>query len=134
MPKAMPKFVKTPPGLIAAFDAAKPDHPDVARKTMFGYPAYFLGGNMFAFTFGPRVAVRAGGTRRAKPAKDGGAFEVMPGRPMREYVEVPAGALKGPALAKWIAEGLAAADALPVKASPKKRASSSPRKTVGKKR
>lgn len=133
MPRTMPKFTKSPPALIAAFDAAKPDHPGVTRKTMFGYPAYFLRGNMFAFTFGPRVAIRAGGARRAA-LKDGGAFEVMPGRPMREYVEVPVTGLKGRALTKWIAEGLAAADALPVTTSLKKTAGRSPKKTAGKKR
>ena len=129
MPRTMPKFTRTPPELIAAFDAAKPDHPGVTRKLMFGYPAYFLRGNMFAFTFGPRVAIRAGAARRAK-LKDGGVFEVIPGRPMREYVEVPASGLKGRALTRWIAEGLANAAELPTKTSPKKTASSSPKRTA----
>lgn len=115
MPKPMPKFTKTPPELVAAFDAARPDHPDVVRKTMFGYPAYFLNGNMFAFTFGPRVAVRVDEAKRAKMGKGGASFEVMPGRPMKEYVEVPANAAKGAALRTWIAGGLACAEAMPAK-------------------
>ncbi len=115
MPNQMPKFTKTPPELVAAFDAAKPDHPGVVRKTMFGYPAYFVHGNMFAFTFGPRIAVRVDDARRAAMGKAGAPFEVMPGRPMREYVEVPASGLKGAALRRWIAGALASAEALPNK-------------------
>ena len=115
MARPMPKFTKTPPELVAAFDAAKPDDPRVARKTMFGYPAYFVNGNMFAFTFGPRIAVRVDETRRAKMGSSGAAFEIMPGRPMKEYVEVPASGTKGAALKRWFADGLAAADRLPAK-------------------
>lgn len=122
MPREMPTFAKTPPELVAAFDAAKPDRPGVVRKTMFGYPALFVNGNMFAFTFGPRVAVRADAARRAAMGKAGDAFEVMPGRPMREYVEVPSSALKGAALRRWIADGLASAERLPAKTAAKKTA------------
>ncbi|HEY6959762.1 MAG TPA: TfoX/Sxy family protein [Candidatus Limnocylindria bacterium] len=120
MPRAMPKFTKTPPELVAAFEAAVPDDPRVVRKTMFGYPAYFLNGNMFAFTFGPRIAVRVDEARRAKLGHAGAAFEIMPGRAMKEYVAVPASATKGAALERWIGEGLAAADRLPAKTAAKK--------------
>lgn len=132
MPREMPKFTKTPPALVAAFDAAKPDHPGVVRKTMFGYPAFFLNGNMFAFTFGPRVAVRAGAARRGSTGKAHAAFEVMPGRPMREYVEIPASGLTGAALRRWIAEGLASAERLPEKKTTKKtaRGASATKKTT----
>ena len=107
--RAMPKFTKTPRAIVAAFEGAKPARADVERRTMFGYPAYFVRGNMFAFTFGPKVAVRLGPKASARP------FEVMPGRAMSEYVEVPAGAVKGAALKKWVADGLAYVDALPAK-------------------
>lgn len=120
MPREMPKFTKTPPELIAAFDAAKPDRPGVVRKTMFGYPAYFLKGNMFAFTFGRRVAVRVDETRRAAMGKAGAPFEVMPGRPMREYVEVPASATKGAALRRSIADAFTVVERLPEKTATKK--------------
>lgn len=116
----MPKFTKTPPEVIAAFDAASPSRADVQRKSMFGYPALFLRGNMFAGTFGPKIVVCLDDARRAKAAKAGaGPFEPMPGRPMKEYVVVPASAMNGAALKKWIADGLAYADMLPAKA-PKK--------------
>ena len=99
----MPTFTKTPPEIVAAFEAAQPAGPDVQRKTMFGYPAYFTRGNMFAFTFGPRIAVRLDEAARTRARKAGAtAFEVMPGRPMTEYVTVPPGATKGAPLKKWI--------------------------------
>lgn len=113
MARAMPKFTKTPPELVAAFESARPADPRVTKKTMFGYPAYFLDGKMFAFTFGPRVAARVDDRRLAKMGKAGGAFEIMPGRPMKEYVEVPSSEMQGAALKRWIADALAAAERLP---------------------
>ena len=110
----MPKFTKTPPDVVAAFDTASPSRGDIERKTMFSYPALFVKGNMFAFTFGPKIAVRANEATRAKPGMK--RFEPMPGRPMGEYVEVPAKDMKGAALKRWFAEGLAYADTLPAKA------------------
>src|SRR4051812_26196695 len=114
MPRVMPKFTKTPPEVVAAFDAASPSRGDIERKTMFSYPALFVKGNMFAFTFGPKIAVRADEATRARPGVK--RFEPMPGRPMGEYVEVPAKDMKGPALKKWMAGGLAYADTLKPKA------------------
>jgi hypothetical protein len=121
--RTMPKFTKTPPAIVAAFDSASPSRGDIERRTMFSYPALFVKGNMFAFTFGPKIAVRADDKTRAKPGMK--RFEPMPGRPMGEYVEVPAKDMKGVALKKWMAGALAYADALPAKAkkaAPKKAA------------
>ncbi len=56
---AMPKFTKTPPEIVTAFEAATPGRTDVVRKTMFGYPALFVRGSMFVFTFGAKVVVAA---------------------------------------------------------------------------
>ena len=112
MPREMPKFIKTPPDMIAAFEAARPARADVEKKTMFGYPAFFVKGNMFAFTFGPKIAVRLGETA-PKGAK---AFEVMNGKGMAQYYEVPASASKGAALRRWVDDGLAYAEKMPPKA------------------
>lgn len=111
MPREMPKFTKTPPAVVAAFDKASPSRADVERRTMFSYPALFVKGNMFAFTFGPKIAVRADEATRAKMKR----FEPMPGRPMGEYVEVPAKDMTGASLKRWIASALAYADTLPAK-------------------
>jgi len=133
MPRVMPTFTKTPAEVVTAFDAASPSRSDIERKTMFSYPALFAKGNMFAFTFGSRIAVRLGEAGRAKAAKAGARpFEVMPGRPMGEYVEVPGkDVMGGAALKKWMADGLAYADTLPAKT--KKRPSAQKSKTTKKK-
>jgi hypothetical protein len=81
---------------------------------MFSYPALFVKGNMFAFTFGPKIAVRADEATRAKPGMK--RFEPMPGRPMGEYVEVPAKDMTAPALKRWMSSALAYADTLEPKA------------------
>ncbi|HUQ41178.1 MAG TPA: TfoX/Sxy family protein [Candidatus Limnocylindrales bacterium] len=114
----MPKFTKTPPEVVAAFDAASPSRGDIERKTMFSYPALFVKGNMFAFTFGPKIAVRADEATRTRAGVK--RFEPMPGRPMGEYIEVPANEMSGTALKKRFAAALAYADTLPVKAKKKK--------------
>jgi hypothetical protein len=113
----MPKFTKTPPEIVAAFDAASPSRAGIERKTMFSYPALFVNGNMVAFTFGPKIAVRADEATRSKPGMK--RFEPMPGRPMGEYVEVPATDMKGAPLKSWIAQGLAYTETLPAKAAAK---------------
>jgi TfoX/Sxy family transcriptional regulator of competence genes len=118
----MPKFTKSPPGVVAAFDGASPSRAGVERRTMFGCPALFLNGNMFAFAFGPRIAVRLGASARARAAKAGATpFEMMPGKPMGEYIEVPRSATTGPALRKWMADGLDYAETLPSKAAKTKK-------------
>jgi hypothetical protein len=126
MPRQMPKFTKTPPEVVAAFDAAVPQDKGIERKTMFSYPALFVNGNMFAFTFGAKIAVRADEATRARPGMK--RFEPMPGRPMGEYVEVPAKDMKGAALKRWMAAGLAYAETLPAKAKKPVKAKAKPKK------
>ena len=120
MPREMPKFTKTPPEVVAAFDAATPSRKGIERKTMFSYPALFVNGNMFAFTFGPKIAVRADEATRAKAGMK--RFEPMPGRPMGEYIEVPEKDMKGAALKRWFADGLAYTATLPPKSAKTKKA------------
>ena len=40
------KWKKSPPELVATFDAAIAGKPGVERRQMFGYPCAFLNGNM----------------------------------------------------------------------------------------
>lgn len=116
------KWIKTPPEIVAAFDKAAPKDPRVVRKPMFGYPALYLNGNMFAGTFQDKVVVRLSEPGRARAAKTARAapFEPMPGRPMKEYVALPPAVVaQPPALAKWIDEARAYAATLPPKATKK---------------
>src|SRR2546427_9891111 len=87
---------KTPPEILAAFDAAAPDDPRVERRPMFGYRALFLGGNMFAGTVRDQVRVRLGGTDRAK-VKGAVPFPPVPGRALRNYVVGPPATVQGAA-------------------------------------
>ena len=98
------KLSKSPPELIARFDDASPEDPRVVRRMMFGYPALYLNGNMFAGTFQDKVHVRLGGAERSH-ATEGGArpFEPMPGRVMKEYVTLPPNVVADrDRLAEWL--------------------------------
>jgi TfoX/Sxy family transcriptional regulator of competence genes len=111
------QWKKTPPELAAKFDSAAPKDPRVVRKPMFGYPALFLNGNMFAGTFQDKIVARLDEAARVRATKAGAKpFEPMPGRPMKEYVVVPAADVARPAaLAKWIEQARTYATTLPVK-------------------
>jgi TfoX/Sxy family transcriptional regulator of competence genes len=111
------EWKKTPPELAARFDKAAPKDPKVVRKPMFGYPAVFLNGNMFAGTFQDMIVARLPPDARERAIKAGAKpFEPMPGRPMKEYVVVPAADVAKPAaLAKWMAQARAYAGTLPEK-------------------
>jgi TfoX/Sxy family transcriptional regulator of competence genes len=116
------QWKKTPPELVATFDKAAPDDPRVTRKPMFGYPALFVNGNMFASTFQDKVVVRLGESDRAELERRGAAqFEPMAGRPMREYVVVPPAIVAKPAeLRAWVDRARSHAAGLPPKAATKK--------------
>ena len=106
---------KSPPELIAAFEKAKPADSTVTSRPMFGYPALFLKGNMFAGTYQDKIVVRFGDERTIAGAKTAKAFEPMPGRAMKEYV-VPDAIVKSPAkLRAWIDHAHAYAKTLPAK-------------------
>ena len=111
------EWKKTPPELAAKFDRAAPKDPKVVRKPMFGYPALFLNGNMFAGTFQDKIVARLAEDARERALKAGAKqFSPMPGRPMKEYVVVPAADVAKPAaLAKWVAQAHAYAKTLPTK-------------------
>jgi len=71
--------------LVAAVDGAE-------VKKMFGNAAGFVGGNMFAGIFGEQLFVRLPEEEREELLAVNGAarFDPMGGRPMREYVVLPA--------------------------------------------
>ena len=118
------QWKKTPPQLVATFDKAAPKDPRVVRKPMFGYPALFLNGNMFAGTFQDKIVARLPAADREKAIKNGvKLFEPMPGRPMKEYIVIPATDVGTPAaLASWIERAHRHAETLPAKAKPVKKA------------
>ena len=126
------QWKKTPPALAAVFDKAAPKDPRVVRKPMFGYPALFLNGNMFAGTFQDKIVARLSEADREKAKQNGvKQFEPMPGRPMKEYVVIPATDVAKPAaLASWIGRAHRFAETLPEKSKPvtKKTTKTTPKK------
>lgn len=119
----MKAWKKTSPELVAAFDKALPTSPGVTRRPMFGYASAFVNGNMFAGTFQDSIVVRLDERDRVALLKVKGAapFEPM-GRPMKEYVVVPASIVATPkALGAWIERGHRYARALPAKSAAKTR-------------
>ena len=118
----MPKFTRAPAALVAQFDEAIGRLDGVERRQMFGYPAAFAGGNMFAGLFRTSFIVRLSEADRAEASALGATpFEPMPGRPMREYVCLPEVILGQPKeLAAWLERARAKAASLPAKGSTKK--------------
>jgi hypothetical protein len=90
---------------------------------MFGYPAAFVNGNMFAGLHQESVVVRLSEPERAEALSVGASlFEPMPGRPMREYVVVPPAEVEdGERLSGWLDLAFRFVAAMPVKeAKPRK--------------
>jgi hypothetical protein len=110
---------KSPPELVEVFEAVFPGPPAVARQ-MFGYPAGFVNGNMFMGLHQHNMVLRLpDGPRAELLAMEGAAtFEPMGGRPMKEYVVVPATLLASrEALGPWVAKALDHGASLPPKAA-----------------
>jgi TfoX/Sxy family transcriptional regulator of competence genes len=61
-------------------------------RKMFGYPAYFINGNMFAGLFGDSLFLRFSKPEREEILKTNSEakhFEPINGRTMKEYVVIP---------------------------------------------
>lgn len=91
-----PKWRKSPADLIDLFVSVLPDAPNVERRQMFGYPCAFVNGNMFTGLHQEALIVRLSEEHRKRLIDEAGArqFEPIPGRPMREYVALPAAVLE----------------------------------------
>ena len=116
--KATPKFTKAPEEMVRLFENALEDFPVVETRKMFGYPAAFVNGNMFAGLFQDEMFLRLSDEDRAAIRSEYGTklFEPMPGRPMRGYVLVPRSVLKSPRLLRtWLTKEMEYAKTLPPK-------------------
>ena len=114
----MPSFEKSPPGLVARFDVAAARHPEAQRRTMFGYPALFVGGNLATGLFADTWMVRLGPADLEELLTLPGAapFAPMPGRSMRGYATLPADVVADDdALDAWVRRAIAFAGTLPPK-------------------
>ena len=114
----MPTFEKSPPELVARFEAAATRHPGAQRRQMFGYPALFVGGNLATGLFADGWMVRLGDADLASLLALPGAtpFSPMAGRTMRGYGTLPPDVVADEgALDEWIARAITFAGSLPAK-------------------
>jgi TfoX/Sxy family transcriptional regulator of competence genes len=88
---AMGKFTKSPPELVALIkEIMGPVECDL--KIMFGYPAYFVRGNMFTGLFADSMFFRVPDALRdelRKKHKQLTVFEPLKGRVMKDYLALP---------------------------------------------
>jgi TfoX/Sxy family transcriptional regulator of competence genes len=120
----MPSWEKSSPELVQLFEKAISGVPQAQSRKVFGYPAAFVNDQMFAGLHQENFILRLPEAERASFMKKHGAhvFEVMPGRPMREYVVVPLPVLNSASqLDAWLGKALAYAQSLPPKAAKPKR-------------
>lgn len=89
----------------------------VDYRPMFGCPAYFTGGNLFAGVWQETVMLRLDEEGRAQVEAAGGRpFEPVPGRPMKEYVALPPSLVADrDAAREWVRKAAAYAASLPPK-------------------
>lgn len=96
-----------------AFLAALPKSPRIERRRMFGYPAAFVNGNLFAGVHQDDILVRLPeGERQMLLSQGGRRWEPTPGRVMKDYLLLPVDA-EPTTLARWLKRSLAYAASLP---------------------
>ncbi len=83
---------KKPPEELVSFLADKMKTVKCDYRKMFGYPAYFINGNMFAGIHGEKLFIKLSDSDIQKIMKEHAEvtqFEVMKGRPMKGYIVLP---------------------------------------------
>ena len=107
----------------ALFESLVPDAQRVVVRPMFGNVAAFVNGNMFMGLFGDDLFVRLSEAERSELLAIEGAsgFEPMKGRPMKEYVALPASWQDDATVTHlWVSRSLQWASQMPEK-KPKQR-------------
>ena len=83
--------MKAPTELVE-FISEKMKNVNCEHRQMFGYPAYFINGNMFAGLFGDKLLLKLSDADFAETLRTHNGvkvFEPMPGRAMKGYVALP---------------------------------------------
>jgi TfoX/Sxy family transcriptional regulator of competence genes len=112
------EWEKSPEALAETFHQALPVDPRIVRRKMFGNPGAFVGGNLFASLHGSTVVVRLPDAARAELLSEPNTklFEPMAGRPMREYVVIPAEMVENQIeLRYWLEQAFDYANEMPEK-------------------
>jgi TfoX/Sxy family transcriptional regulator of competence genes len=114
----MPKFKTAPASVIAIFNDAIKNIPDAERRKMFGYPCAFVNGQMLCGVFADRIMLRLSEQDRSEflMLPEARLFEPIPGRPMKEYVELPPQVMSSPEdFSSWLQRSLEYVRTLPPK-------------------
>jgi TfoX/Sxy family transcriptional regulator of competence genes len=120
------KLDNSPPALEKTFEEAFPDDPRAVARKMFGYPAGFVNGNMFAGSYETAIVLRLGDADRETITGEHGALPFEPmGRPMNSYVMVPSSIPEAPReLRAWVQRAFEHAASL----APKEKKAPNPKK------
>ncbi len=113
-----PTFAKSPPELVARFDWLAGRLPNVERRKMFGYPAFFVGGNLVTGLYEASWMIRLPNDALADLLGMPGAqpFGPMPGRPMKGYAVLPPSIVNDDAaLESWVLRAVEHGATLPRK-------------------
>jgi len=111
-------WTKSPEALVNLFIESLPQDSRIERRKMFGYPAAFVNGNMFAGLFQDQMFARLPPEERGDLEGRFGPlpFEPMQGRPMKDYTRLPDDIVADEAeVAGWLARSLAWSLTLPPK-------------------
>jgi TfoX/Sxy family transcriptional regulator of competence genes len=118
------KWEKAPEELVQ-FIAEKMKKVDCHYRKMFGYPAYFIKGNMFAGLFGNNIFLRLSeeDLKRVQAIKETiKPFEPMPGKPMKGYFSIPKDVYSDDALfAKLLTASVKYVSSIPAKKKKKQK-------------
>ncbi len=112
------KFKKAPQELID-FLMEKMKGKNCDYKKMFGYPSFFINGNMFAGLFADQLFLRLSNVDQAEISKqypDVALLEPMVGRPMKSYVVLPKSLYtNSKVFDEWLDKSMKYTSELPVK-------------------
>ena len=110
---------KKAPDELVEFLAKEMKNVKCDYRKMFGYPAYFINGNMFTGIHGETLFLRLADSDVQRIMKENSGvafFEVMKGRPMKGYVALPKSLYSQPGLfKKWVQESIRYVSSLPPK-------------------
>jgi len=109
---------KSPQHMIDLFDEVVPKDSRIERRKMFGYPAAFLNGHLFAGLHQESFILKLSPADRVKlrTERDARVFEPMPGRAMSEYLVLPEGVLsERRVLSAWIKRSTVYVSTMPPK-------------------
>lgn len=87
----------------------------VVEKKMFGGLTFMVGGNMTVGIYGDGLLARVGDAASALAEPGVRQFEMMPGRPARDFVVIGPEVLDDEALSRWIRRARDYAATLPPK-------------------